>query len=69
MKFNFFFIIKFLIFYFLLYGIVNAQNRYDLPQKVLQGELIISQINDLTLITKVKCWMDISLNWKVIGRD
>ena len=58
MKFNFFFIIKFLIFYFLLYGIVNSQNRYDLPQKVLQGELIISQINGSTDQTKVKIFKD-----------
>ena len=58
MKFNFFFIIKFLIFYFLLYGIVNAQNRYDLPQKVLQGELIISQINGYTDQSKVKIFKD-----------
>ena len=58
MKFNFFFIIKFLIFYFLLYGIVNAQNRHDLPQKVLQGELIISQINGYTDQSKVKIFKD-----------
>ena len=58
MKFNFFFIIKFLIFYFLLYGIVNAQNRYDLPQKVLQGELIISQVIGFSDQTTVKIFID-----------
>ena len=58
MKFNFFLIIKFLIFYFLLYGIVNAQNRHNLPQKVLQGELIISQINGYTNQSKVKIFKD-----------
>ena len=58
MKFNFFFIIKFLISYFLLYGIVNAQNRHDLPKEVLQGELIISQINGYTDQSKVKIFKD-----------
>ncbi len=58
MKFDFFFIIKFLIFYFFLYGIVNAQDRYDLPQKVLQGDLIISQVIGYTDHTKVKIFKD-----------
>ena len=58
MKFNFFFIIKIFFFYLLLYGIVNAQNRHDLPQKVLQGELIISQINGYTDQSKVKIFKD-----------
>ncbi|MDG2416338.1 MAG: M23 family metallopeptidase [Pelagibacterales bacterium] len=58
MKFNFFFIVKFFIFYFLLFGTVNSQNRYDLPQKVLQGELIISQINGYADQTKVKIFKD-----------
>jgi hypothetical protein len=58
MKFDFFFIIKFLIFYFLLFGIANTQNRYDLPQKVLQGDLIISQVIGYTDHTKVKIFKD-----------
>ena len=58
MKFDFFFIIKFLIFYFLLFGIANAQNRHDLPKKVLQGDLIISQVIGYTNYTKVKIFKD-----------
>lgn len=58
MRFDFFFIIKFIIFYFLLYGIANAQNRYDLPQKALQGDLIISQVIGYTDHTKVKIFKD-----------
>ena len=58
MKFDFFFIIKFLIFYFLLCGTIIAQNRYDLPQKVLQGELIISQLTGFSDQNKVKIFKD-----------
>ena len=58
MKFDFFFIIKFLIFYLLLYGNVNAQNRYDVPQEVLQGELIISQVIGYSDQIKVKIFKD-----------
>ena len=58
MKFDFFFIIKFLIFYFLLCGTIISQNRYDLPQKVLQGELIISQLTGFSDQNKVKIFKD-----------
>ena len=58
MRFNYFFIIKLLIFYFLLFGNSNAQFRYDLPKRALQGEIIISKIHEYNKSSNIKLFSD-----------
>lgn len=58
MRFNYFFIIKLLIFYFLLFGNSNAQFRYDLPERALQGEIIISKIHEYNESSNIKLFSD-----------
>lgn len=58
MRFNYFFIIKLLIFYFLLFGNSNAQFRYDLPKRALQGEIIISKIHEYKKSSNIKLFSD-----------
>lgn len=58
MRFNYFFIIKLLIFYFLLFGNSNAQFRYDLPKRALQGEIIISKIHEYKKSSNIRLFSD-----------
>ena len=58
MRFNYFFIIKLLIFYFLLFGNSNAQFQYDLPKRALQGEIIISKIHEYNKSSNIKLFSD-----------
>ncbi len=58
MRFNYFFIIKLLILYFILFGNSNAQFRYDLPERVLQGEIIISKIHEYNESSNIQLFSD-----------
>ncbi len=58
MKFNYLDIIKLIIFYFLLFENSIAQIQYDLPDRVLQGEIIISKIHEYNENSNIKLFND-----------
>ena len=58
MKFNYLDIIKLIIFYFLLFENSSAQIQYDLPDRVLQGEIIISKIHEYNENSNIKLFND-----------
>jgi len=58
MKFNYLDIIKLIIFYFLLIENSSAQIQYDLPDRALQGEIIISKIHEYNENSNIKLFND-----------
>jgi hypothetical protein len=58
MKFNYLDIIKLITFYFLLFENSSAQIKYDLPDRVLQGDIIISKIHEYNENSNIKLFND-----------